>query len=972
MSLRLLIFCLLMFSATGHSQRLIFENIGVKRGLPASEVYNLHQDNKGFIWMFTEFGITKYNGSKFTSVCTNLPAKKRAVYAVAESPSGVMYFANSKNEFYRVNGNDAFRITGKKIEEVRKDINAKSQYVLNLMIDDNQVIWISAGSDSYSIKSKEYKVRSLKNEKPQKRKKAQYFLFKKHSPKTDPFQVSFRYEWCQSKLLSSGVQKVPIWGKSVCDKLNAVGRCIAFLAKNNLCITTSNSVFLGSRNGLITKTLDNEIVCANGSPNGHIWLGTRKGLLEFDEKLNLVNQYFENWVVSNIVFDDQNGMWVSTIGNGVYHCSNINRDIYSNVIGKNERISMLKTIDRELYIGTKNGKLFVQNREGKTREIILPADIVVINEIIHFKKKFYLATNIGLYVSDESLQFKRTLQFDFIYTVNGLTPYDDSHIMIVSGNVAGLYDVERCKFEAFFTKGRSRGAVSQRDGNILSMSALGPISLKAKSVSYPKSLRSLYGIDMYKAVLDGNGDIWFCSRENGLYYLNKEQKITHYSNLPTLLVRDLIFLESGYVVLVSNKTSYYAKRSEMNIKQKWKVLMNDELTAIGEYGNKLFLGTSKGLESIPVDKLEAAGVRRFYIKSIKTKNGPIALGKSLRLRSDQNSLYFEFDDLDFFQKNRSFYYEFSGPESQNGTVIGAELRLQNLSHGDYVLKIFSDVHSKNTGKPLLTKRIIVEPAFWETWIFWFFIVLLFTGSMVFVFSLVVRRRNRIRDAREEIERQLVEYRLTALKSQINPHFMSNSLVAIQNLILQNDVDSANLYLAKFSLLLRTLLDYSNKSYASLKSELALIELYVELEQLRFSNKFRFEIETDPDIDLEETIIPTLVTQPFVENAIWHGLLPLKDHQTATLKLKVFCKGTDMILSIIDNGVGRSFQKKLNKERQSRGTDLIASRIESMNQLYQTTGGRIEIIDLFEDGHASGTRVNIILPKDMLDQLNEKY
>ena len=198
--------------------------------------------------------------------------------------------------------------------------------------------------------------------------------------------------------------------------------------------------------------------------------------------------------------------------------------------------------------------------------------------------------------------------------------------------------------------------------------------------------------------------------------------------------------------------------------------------------------------------------------------------------------------------------------------------------------------------------------------------------------------------------------------------MSNSLVAIQHLILERETDKANLYIAKFSLLLRSLLDYSSKSSAALKDELNMIELYVELEQLRFSHQFTFDLELDPKLNVEEIHIPALITQPFVENAIWHGLLPLKGKRKPKLTLKVTQETDGITISIIDNGVGRS-QKTKSGERESRGTKLIVQRIESLNQLYQISGGKIEFFDLVnKEGNPMGTRVVITLPNLMLREL----
>jgi two-component system LytT family sensor kinase len=219
----------------------------------------------------------------------------------------------------------------------------------------------------------------------------------------------------------------------------------------------------------------------------------------------------------------------------------------------------------------------------------------------------------------------------------------------------------------------------------------------------------------------------------------------------------------------------------------------------------------------------------------------------------------------------------------------------------------------------------------------------------------------------------VEYRLTALKAQINPHFISNSLTAIQQLIIQNNIDKANQYIARFSLLIRYVLKYSDKFVTDLDTEIKIIELNVEVEQLRFRDQFIFEKQIAPDVKTNEIYIPPLITQPFIENAIWHGLLPLNESRKPKLTLKIEIRQDNLIISIIDNGVGRnhvSAEKEQQEEaRESKGTELIRSKIESLNKMYSTNGILITSIDLKdEQGLASGTQIDLVFPINVLNEL----
>ncbi len=942
-----------------HAQKISFENIGVRNGLPASEVYNLHQDKKGYIWVFTEYGIVKYNGRSFVSVCKNLSLKNSAIYAVTESESGNIYIVNAKAEVYRIHNDIAYRIKG--TEKIRAEIARYGLNVNETFITDNGDLWLTTFKKSYRIPNANLQVKGLPKELPKKRKKNFAAVIKNFEDK-DATIISGRI------ITNSGKT----------TKLNnlrglAFSRIMHFKNSGGYYTVENEIIYFRNSKGKL-KSFDTKVavIKARVSPNGHIWLCLNTmGLIELDQNLNLLNRYFESQIVSDILFDNQSGIWVSTIGKGIYHCDNLNKKSFVSTNELSEEISLIQEANGKLFIGTTQGKLFVQKKTG-LKNIPTPDATLPILQVHFYNGKYYVATKSYLCRIENDKLVYDDPNFPFGATVFGMRKFDKDNLLVISPMTIDLYNPKTHGLKRLFDNGKNRFLVERNPGEYYTSTPKGICLFKDYKRSYPSCLDELDDKNVSNIVVDRYKNLWFSTKGDGVYCLNMKNILVHYINLPVNIVYSINFTKSGLILLSTNQGAFAAKKENINNRRLWKLILNEETLSMKEYENKLYIGTKKGLTIIDNKQLFANRKYKFYLASVKSKQGYPLLLKSRALKYYQNNLYFNYDLLDFQKHSNTLEFRLVGPTKLSGTVFGDQLYLQNLEPGEYKLEVYPKMLFGDSKRLKHQISFTIHPAFWQTRMFWVLSFLMFTGLTLFIFSLFVRRRNKSRLVREEIERQLVEYRLTALKSQINPHFMSNSLVAIQNLILQNEVDSANLYLAKFSLLLRSLLDYSSKSYATLKSELGLIELYVELEQLRFSNKFRFEVEVDPDVDLEETMIPTLVTQPFVENAIWHGLLPLNNHESAILKLKIFFEVENLVLSIIDNGVGREFQRKITSDRKSKGTELIANRIESMNQLYQTTGGKIEIIDLFEDGQASGTRVNIILPKDMLDQLNEKY
>lgn len=204
--------------------------------------------------------------------------------------------------------------------------------------------------------------------------------------------------------------------------------------------------------------------------------------------------------------------------------------------------------------------------------------------------------------------------------------------------------------------------------------------------------------------------------------------------------------------------------------------------------------------------------------------------------------------------------------------------------------------------------------------------------------------------------------LKSLRSQMNPHFIFNSLNSINGFIAQHDDRTANKYLADFSKLMRTVLDHSQYDFVSLETEIAVLELYVKLEHFRFGDKFDYDITIDPVLNRELTEIPPMLVQPYIENAIWHGLRykPEKGH----LSINIAQRGDRLFVGIEDDGIGRrksaELKTKNQKTHQSTGLKNTAQRVDIINELYQANLS-VQISDIWPTQAHTGTRVELLMP-----------
>lgn len=237
-------------------------------------------------------------------------------------------------------------------------------------------------------------------------------------------------------------------------------------------------------------------------------------------------------------------------------------------------------------------------------------------------------------------------------------------------------------------------------------------------------------------------------------------------------------------------------------------------------------------------------------------------------------------------------------------------------------------------------------------------------SIIAIISLFVIYKNaqsKKKRIESSLQQKITEMKMQSLRAQMNPHFIFNSLNSIENFIMQNDKMAASEYLNKFAKLIRIILDSSRTELIPFSKSLEGTRLYIELEQLRFNNKFTFKIDVDPQLLNEDYEVPSLLAQPYIENAILHGLAQ-SESESLCLNLVAKLENEYIIYTITDNGIGRELSRKYNSNNRpghkSIGLKLIEERINIFNQQQNSDGG-VVITDLYDDNHQPcGTRIDI--------------
>ena len=272
-----------------------------------------------------------------------------------------------------------------------------------------------------------------------------------------------------------------------------------------------------------------------------------------------------------------------------------------------------------------------------------------------------------------------------------------------------------------------------------------------------------------------------------------------------------------------------------------------------------------------------------------------------------------------------------------------------------------NIRHKNCVDMAIEEAVIqfkIHPPWWKTTWFRLLAFVLISSISYFVITYIIRNGKQ----KEELRSQIAESEQMALRAQMNPHFVFNALNSIQHFITMEDEMSANYYLTRFSKLIRQVLENSKHSFISINEEIETLELYLELEMLRFEGKFNYKIELDDEIDTYDTQIPSMIIQPFLENAIWHGLMPKEDDSQLFVEFKQ--EDTFILCIIKDNGIGRKASAENNKGRtqkhKSTGISNTVKRLGLLSNI-KDENSLMKITDLEEDGKALGTVVTLKIP-----------
>jgi tetratricopeptide (TPR) repeat protein len=446
-------------------------------------------------------------------------------------------------------------------------------------------------------------------------------------------------------------------------------------------------------------------------------------------------------------------------------------------------------------------------------------------------------------------------------------------------------------------------------------------------------LNEVYNSSFY----DAFGDICFERHDykRALQYYFEGRK---YYNLPHFRASNLVKIASVHLQLGCYDSALYYLVSAETIQQKEKsgIIFRSNFIDIDFYFYKYYAATGNG--KLALKYLEAALLEAQSSKNV-----------SLRLKYTNELHSYLLKKGDSLQALRYLVQYHTIQDSLN--TMNTKARIASFEIEQRSQEKEDEIEQLQLQKTTQRNYYLIGGAL---------LLLLVIGVII---SIIYKRRRDKEQLTMDFKKQLAQAETKALRAQMNPHFIFNSLNSINSFVMDQKHEIASDYLIKFSKLIRLILDNSRSETISIEKELETLKLYVVLEAARFDNKFKCVYHIAEDVETNSIMIPPMLLQPFVENAIWHGLM--QKEGPGTIRIEIAMKNEEFLnISIEDDGIGREKAAELKSKsatHKSHGLKVTSQRIEMMNKL-NSTGAKVNIVDLKdEQGNATGTRVELIIP-----------
>lgn len=969
---------ILSLSSVLKGQQFYFKNYSVESGLPFVQVYCMFQDSKGYLWSGGYGGLSRFDGKEFVNYSPKNGLINHYVNAICEDDSGAIYAGTLEG------------LSILKNKKIIANFSTKNGLVENtinaLCYVKKEGVYIGTSKGLFCFVSGKFNViRGFEKKEIRCLKTMGDFLcvgtgngLFYYTKKTNSFRKQEGLDNNSINCISLSVEDSALFVGTTkgLTLIRNRQKPYTFHQENGLIdenITSlnterKNNIWIGSGSGLLhfngkefsfyniyNENNSNHIRSLLKDSEGNLWLGTHTGLFRYRDNAfsSFKNGGIANAMVFQIFRDKKNDLWFCA-DNGVYKYAQGFFNVISTKDGLSDDycIAGLEDDDGTLWFATNQGISWYKNGTihnfTQQQGFKLSAPLVVV-----YKDR---QNTIWVGGKDGVAAFKK---INGAYTTTyyklpeltqewGVTAFveDNNGVFWLGTSAEGIYKFENGKFVQVNS------------------------SLNIKPGSYFTLLcdkeNTLYG-----ATLNG---LWVYNQNN-----NTQTIISEKEGLNSELIYSLKFTDNENSIWIGTNQGI----NKMNLK-KYRDSKVIDITAYGKaegfsgvecnsYGiwedadSTLWFGTVGGVIRYQPNAFKRNNQEsKTYITSIKLQNEDTALINGVRLPYNYNNIAFYYKGISFTNPDRVRYVKmlegletkWSEPSTEDYSKYG------NLAPGKYTFKVKSCNSEGVWNSEAVVFSFEIKTPFFKTWWFITSIIALSIAVVMIIFRIRIQNIRKKEKAEFDRKVEISKVELKALRAQMNPHFVFNSLNSIQHYILNSKSNEAAKYLNKFAKLIRIILSNSEKAMVTVNEDVESLKLYLELESMRFDGKFDYSINIDKSVDGDYDEIPPMLMQPYIENAILHGLNP-KDTK-GHLKIDIFIKNNYIVCRISDDGIGRIKAGEIKRTtpsnaHKSLGMKITSERVRILNDINKSDLS-VSVIDLLDtNGNSAGTMVELYIP-----------
>lgn len=968
-----------------NAQQYNFKNYSVENGLPYIQIFTLFQDNLGYLWSGGYGGASKFNGKTFQHYSPKNGLANHYVNCITQHNNQVL-----------IGTIDGLSI----IDNYSKKITAN--YTIKEGLPSNKIIALCSDLKSRTWIGTSVGLCYLENKK---------IILSKKLNNTAINCLNYSTDnglWIGTKNGLFNLKNDQLILYTTIEGLS--DNNITCLAKNYV----TNELIIGTKNGLnildletkkIIKfhvnngLLDEEIASITCNEHGVVWIGGKNGLVSFNGKefsyytirqdnnsnnvVALLTDYEENlWIgthnglfiykgkaftsyskneglgssfVFQIIKDKSENLWLTTENNGVYKYEDGYFKNYStkNGLSDNDTRCVLENNDGTILFGTSSGLSKFKNERfenlisGKNFKQEGP-----INSLFKdVNNTIWVGGKNGLCAIKQNKSNYVTTYYKLPTDIKDYEVWSikqDNNGQIWAGTyLAGLYKLEGNQF------------VNQSQYFKLNVETALEIEFDDLNNLYAATLNGVLVLNIK------TGQSKLIAEKDGL---NSELVYS----IKISNDKKYIWVGTNQGISKINLSSIFQNNLEINSYTKADGFEGVECNTHGIFEDKdgsVWFGTVNGLMKFSPKELSVNdNLSKTTISNIKLAFADTLLANGSKLDFSNNNITFYFDGISLTDPEKVLYtYKLEGFDkswSPNTEINYA--KYDNLPAGKFTFKVKSCNSDGIWNIEPTTFSFEIKSPFYKTWWFFLIVIILISTIIAFIFRWRLHQIKRKQQLEFEGKVEISKSELKALRAQMNPHFVFNSLNSIQHFILNSKGEEAVKYLSKFAKLIRLILQNSEKAIVTINEDLESIILYLELEKMRFDNKFNYIITIHPGVNADYDEIPPMLIQPYLENAILHGINP-KDGN-GTIEINITIVNQFIKISIKDDGIGRVKSQSLqslhpSNRHKSLGMKITEDRVRILNSIYHSNLN-VNIIDLYDQQqNATGTQVDLFVPYD---------